>query len=268
MATVLARHAVVGAGRSVGTAAAACRGGWPTAAGGGADRLGGVRGSGPDLALAARPDPAPSRVRRRLPEPSAWRPRLTASPAGGRGSIPTWTAGPAHPCRADGPAASGSCDRQERPHGYAIMPPAGRRPTLGPAVGVLREPRALHADGAEPLARGRLNHHPAVQAVHHHRAQLLQAHHLGRNVIGLDVDVDAALLLHVLDLHDGLVWWRRQHAVVAAAGRMLQVHRAAQRLAPEPGVHVGSPAVDQHGAEAGVVYPKCQSCKPVEPGTG
>lgn len=101
------------------------------------------------------------------------------------------------------------------------MPPAGRRPTSVPAVGVLQEARALHADNPEALAGGSVHNHPALQAVHHHRTLLFQAQHLGRDVIGLDVNMDTALVLDALDLHDGLVLRRLQHAVVAAGARML-----------------------------------------------
>lgn len=102
------------------------------------------------------------------------------------------------------------------------MPPAGWWPTPAPAVGVVQEAQALHADNAEALAGGRQHLHPALQADYHHGTQLFQAYNLGRDVVGLEVDEDAALVLHALDLHDGLVRRRLQYEIVAAAARMLR----------------------------------------------
>ena len=78
----------------------------------------------------------------------------------------------------------------------------------------------------------------------------------GRDVVSLNVYMDAALVVHALDLHDGLIGWGLQHPVIAAAARMAGVHGATQRLAPEARglVHIGGLAVDQHGAETGVVH--------------
>jgi hypothetical protein len=104
---------------------------------------------------------------------------------------------------------------------------------LLPPVGVLRKSGALNPYDAEPLTGRRLHHHPALQAVHHLGAQLLQAHHFGRDVIGLDVYVDPALVVHALDLHDRLIRWGLQHEVIAATARMLGINGATQRLAPE-----------------------------------
>src|SRR5262249_5230207 len=129
-------------------------------------------------------------------------------------------------------------------------------PALLPAVGVLREAGTLDPHDAEALPRGRLHHDPALQALGHRSAQLLQTRHLGRDVVGLDVEMDAALMLHALDLHDGLVGRRLQHAVVAAAAGMPEVHRPPQRRAPEAGGrgHIAGLTVDQHGAEAGMMH--------------
>ena len=115
---------------------------------------------------------------------------------------------------------------------------------------------------AEALACGRLHHDPALKAIHNFRAQLLQARHFGRDVVGLDVYMDATLVLHALDLHDRLVGWGLQHAVVAPAARMLEVHRATECLPPVAGrlVHIGGLAVDQHSAEAGMVHIESLSC--------
>src|SRR5258708_10419741 len=124
---------------------------------------------------------------------------------------------------------------------------------LIPLVGILRKSGTLNSHDTEALTGGRLHHHPALQAVHDSGTQLFKAAHLGGDVVGLDVDVDAALVLHALNLHDGLVGRGFQHEVVAPASRVLAVYRAAQCLAPEAGglIKVTGPAVDQHGAEAG-----------------
>jgi hypothetical protein len=77
--------------------------------------------------------------------------------------------------------------------------------------------------------------------------------------------MDATLVLHALDLHDGLVGRGLQHAVVAAAARMLEVHGATECLTPVAGglVHIGGLAVNQHSAEAGMVHIESLSCKSV-----
>src|SRR5262245_20620240 len=134
--------------------------------------------------------------------------------------------------------------------------PAGKDQLLVPTVGVLWETGTLYPYDAEALACRRLHHHPALKAVHNLRAQLLQTRHFCRDVVGLDVYVDATLVLHALDLHDQLVRWGLQHAIVAAAAGMLEVHGATECLTPIAGglVHIGGFAVDQHSAEAGMVH--------------
>src|SRR5262245_65006474 len=60
-------------------------------------------------------------------------------------------------------------------------------PTRGliPAVGVLREARALYPHNAEALAGRRLHDDPALRTIHHRRAQPFEASHIGGNVVGL-----------------------------------------------------------------------------------
>src|SRR5262249_33937401 len=127
---------------------------------------------------------------------------------------------------------------------------------LIPAVGVLREARPLYPHNAEALAGRRLHHHPALGAIHHRRAQPFEASHLGGNVVGLDVYVHAALVLDALDLDDRLIRRRCQHAVTVAAHWMAKVHGTAERGSPEMSglVQVGGLAINQHGAQAGVVH--------------
>src|SRR5262245_26027178 len=104
---------------------------------------------------------------------------------------------------------------------------------LIPAVGVLREARALYPHNAEALAGRRLHDDPALGAIHHRRAQPFEAAHLGRNVVGLDVYVHAALVLDALDLDDRLVCRCCKHAVIVTAHRMVKVHRTAEHGGPE-----------------------------------
>ena len=55
-------------------------------------------------------------------------------------------------------------------------------------------------------------------------AELLQARHFGGDVMGLDVEVNATFVIHLLDLHDGFVGRGFQHAIGAASARMIVVH--------------------------------------------
>ena len=66
-----------------------------------------------------------------------------------------------------------------------------QRSTISPTGWHFRETGTLHPYEAEALAGGRLHHQPALQAVHHLGAEFLQARHFGRDVVGLDVYVDA-----------------------------------------------------------------------------
>ena len=74
-----------------------------------------------------------------------------------------------------------------------------------PAIGVLREAGTLYTHDAEALTGGGLHRDPAFQAVHDFGAKRFQAADLRGNIVGLDVKVDAALVLDALDLHDGFV---------------------------------------------------------------
>src|SRR5258708_21647538 len=142
------------------------------------------------------------------------------------------------------------------PRGCAQKPQQRVESRLVPAVGVLRKTGTLYPYDAEALAGRRLHHRPAFEAIHHLGAQLRQARHFGGDIVGLDVYVHATLVIHTLDLHDGLVGRGLQHTVVAAAARMVGIHGATERLAPEAGgpVQIGGPAVDQYGAEAWLVH--------------
>jgi hypothetical protein len=62
----------------------------------------------------------------------------------------------------------------------------------------------------------------------------------------VSISMWTTFVIHPLDLHDGLIGWGRQHAVIAAAVGMLEVHGATQRFTPEASglIHVRSLAVD------------------------
>src|SRR5262249_29003132 len=64
------------------------------------------------------------------------------------------------------------------------------------------EARALYPHDAEALPGRCLHYDPALQAIHHRRAKLFDAPHFGRNIVGLNVDVCAALMLDLLDFDD------------------------------------------------------------------
>src|SRR5262245_46796805 len=148
---------------------------------------------------------------------------------------------------------------EQSPSGSATT--AGSTRGLIPAVGVLRKARALYPHNAKALAGRRLHDDPALGAIHHRRAQPFETSHLGGNVVGLDVYVHAALVLVALDLDDRLVCRCCKHAVIVTAHRMVKVHGTAERGGPEAGglVHVGDLAVNQRGAQAGVVHERVLS---------
>src|SRR5581483_10565891 len=121
---------------------------------------------------------------------------------------------------------------------------------------------------AEPLAGRGLHDDPTLAALDDGGSETLEARDLRRDVVGLGVGVNAALVLHALDLHDGLIRRRLQHAVVAAASRVFQVHRTPEGLPPEAGglIDVGSLAIDQDGAKAGMVHPRSIAAARLWPG--
>jgi hypothetical protein len=120
---------------------------------------------------------------------------------------------------------------------------------LLPAVSILREPRALYPYDAETLPGWGLHHYPALQVVYHLGSQLLQAYHFGGYIVGLDVYVDATLVLYALHLHDGIVGPGLQHSVIAPTVRVSGINSPTQRRTPEARrlVDIEGFAVDQHG---------------------
>jgi hypothetical protein len=98
---------------------------------------------------------------------------------------------------------------------------------------------------------------PSFHALVNFRAEFLEAGDLGRNVVGLDIDVHATLALHALDLNAEFVRRGLEHAVIAAAAGMIWIDGAAQRLGPEPGrrIDIIGLAVNQQAIEARAMHP-------------
>src|SRR5262245_28519008 len=69
------------------------------------------------------------------------------------------------------------------------------RSSLFPGIGVLWETGTLHPYDAEALASWRLHHHPAIQAIDYPGTQFLQTRDFGMDVVGLNVQVDAAVVV-------------------------------------------------------------------------
>jgi hypothetical protein len=130
------------------------------------------------------------------------------------------------------------------------------RTSSDPAVRILGEPGALDPNNAKPLPCGGLHYYPTLQTVDHRSTQLFQAGHFSRNVIGLNIQVNPALVINPLNFNNGLVLRRFQHTVVAATARVIQVDRATQRLSPEAGslVNIGGIAIDEQRTKSGMVH--------------
>src|ERR1043165_2679641 len=95
-----------------------------------------------------------------------------------------------------------------------------RRPRLRPLVrvGLAGERTALRVDDAEHLARGSLHQPPPLEELDALGAELLEPRDLGLEVIGFDVEVDAAVVLDLLQEHDRLVVGGVELAIVRIAG--------------------------------------------------
>jgi hypothetical protein len=114
----------------------------------------------------------------------------------------------------------------------------------------------LNPNDAKALPGRSLHHHPALQAIDNFCSQRFQADNLGRDIVGFNVDMDATLMLDALDLDDGFILRRLQHAVVSARSRVSEIDCTTQRIGPEPGglIDIRCVAVNQKCAEAGVVH--------------
>ncbi len=99
----------------------------------------------------------------------------------------------------------------------------GRGRYRGPAGShSLRSRVPLHAHGLGRYGRSGHHHHPALQAVHDVCAQLLKACNFGGDIVGLYIQVHAALVINALNLHNGFVWRGLQHPIIAATAPMVE----------------------------------------------
>ena len=115
------------------------------------------------------------------------------------------------------------------------------RPYLVPGIGILREAGTLHSYDAEALVGRSLHHHPALPRrfttlrFPSPGAPLRQGRRRSRCLDGPGSSGSTPL-----DLDNRLVGWGLQHAIIAAAARMVLVNGSARRFAPEAGclVHI------------------------------
>ena len=125
-----------------------------------------------------------------------------------------------------------------------------------PLDGVRLKPIALHADDAEPLTRRRSHDDPTLHARIDDRPKFLEPGDLGWDVVGLDIEMNAAFVIDALELDADLTWSVFQHHVIAARARMVRIDRTAERLRPElrGRLHVIDVAVDQDAVDARTMY--------------
>src|SRR6516165_3616456 len=124
-----------------------------------------------------------------------------------------------------------------------------------PGVGFGGEVAALRAHHAEALPGGRFHHKPGLDRADAPRAELLEPAYLRLDVVGLDVEVHAALVLHPLDLEVRLIGGGIQSAVQRVR-RGTRPHREAERRGPEAcgSVQIIRAAVDDEASEATLVH--------------
>src|SRR5438067_4426857 len=117
------------------------------------------------------------------------------------------------------------CSPQSRPHVRVLLP--GERP-------------ALRVQHAEALARRRLHHDPALDVRDATGAERFQAARLSLEVVGLDVEMDAAFMLDLLYEQDRFTRVGVEQAIRWIAFRF-GPPAASERAAPElrSGVEIG-----------------------------
>src|SRR6202034_2840450 len=125
-----------------------------------------------------------------------------------------------------------------------------------PLSSVFRPIRALYTNDAETLSRRRAHDYPALLAFVHLGTQFFEPCNFRRNIVGLDIDVHAAFVVHALNLHTEFVGRRIQHAVIAPASRMLHIDRTTQRRRPKlrGGVDIIGLAIDQQPIDARAMH--------------
>src|SRR5262245_48115355 len=106
---------------------------------------------------------------------------------------------------------------------------------LLPDVGFLEEVLAECRDDAEALTRRRLHHHPVAHRFNALGAEPFQPPDLGLDIVGLDVDVDAARVLDRLNLDVEAVVRARITGIARLPGLAAGARRHTESGAPEPG---------------------------------
>src|SRR3954471_23082101 len=90
---------------------------------------------------------------------------------------------------------------------------AGPGPVVVPGVRRVVERSALRTDDAEALSGRRFHHPPALEELDAPCTERLQPAHLGLLVVRLDVEVDAAVVIHGLDEEERFAFAGLQLAV-------------------------------------------------------
>ena len=126
---------------------------------------------------------------------------------------------------------------------------------LVPPVGVLWVAGTLDPDDTKALTSWCLHDHPPLKTLYHCGSKLLQTCHLRRDVVRLNVEVHATLVLYTLDLNDRFVRRGFEHAIVVSRTGVLAIDWSAKRRGPEGRslIHIDSVAVDQNSTESRVV---------------
>src|SRR6516162_317556 len=127
--------------------------------------------------------------------------------------------------------------------------------SVSPAGGFRGEVGALRTHYAEALPGGRLPDVPTLERADAARAEFLQAPHLRLDVVALDVEMHAALVLYLLYFEMRLVGVGAQNAIERLLVRC-RTHRQVQRCRPETRrrIHIVGAAVDDESGEATLVH--------------
>src|SRR5215468_977863 len=150
--------------------------------------------------------------------------------------------------------------RRRRPGRRSVRGPSLRRRCAGvaprrrrswPAIGLVAERPALGLDDAELLTGRRQHHPPGLDLLDALGAERLEARHLGLDVVGLDVEVDPALVVDALHHEQRLGRRGLERAVAVALAGLDLEDLAPEGAAPEVGgrLHVIGAAIDDEGAE-------------------
>jgi hypothetical protein len=127
-----------------------------------------------------------------------------------------------------------------------------RRVQSSPGVRAFLETVTLHSHDTEALARRSSHDHPSIQATVDCRSKPFEPLDFGRDIVRLDVDVDAALMVYSLDLDADLAFGCREHAVVSSGSWMIRIDRSTECFGPKPrgGVNIVAFAVDEDSIES------------------